>query len=79
MELNFPNANHKAVADDVFQFHEPKTIRIYGCDCIGSNRFREKASKANTRHHKLAKRLNIAGLKALAPNEFYSRSRVTSH
>lgn len=65
MELNFPNANHKAVADDVFNFMK-ENHQIYDVIVLDPPAF---AKSINSKHTatQAYKRLNIAGLKALAP------------
>lgn len=65
MELNFPNANHKPVASDVFEYmkenHKEYDVIILDPPAFAKNiKSKHKATQAY-------KRLNIAGLKALAP------------
>jgi 23S rRNA (cytosine1962-C5)-methyltransferase len=66
MELNFPNANHKAVADDVFNFMKEHTQQ-YDVIVLDPPAF-AKSIKSKHTATQAYKRLNIAGLKALAPN-----------
>jgi len=66
MELNFPNANHKAVADDVFNFMK-ENHQIYDVIVLDPPAF-TKSIKSKHTATQAYKRLNIAGLKALAPN-----------
>lgn len=66
MELNFPNANHKAVADDVFNFMK-ENYQIYDVIILDPPAF-AKSIKSKHTATQAYKRLNIAGLKALAPN-----------
>ena len=66
MELNFPNANHKAVADDVFNFMKKHTQQ-YDVIVLDPPAF-AKSIKSKHTATQAYKRLNIAGLKALAPN-----------
>ncbi len=66
MELNFPNANHKAVADDVFNFMK-ENHQIYDVIVLDPPAF-AKSIKSKHTATQAYKRLNIAGLKALAPN-----------
>jgi 23S rRNA (cytosine1962-C5)-methyltransferase len=66
MELNFPNANHKAVADDVFNFMKEHT-KQYDVIVLDPPAF-AKSIKSKHTATQAYKRLNIAGLKALAPN-----------
>ena len=66
MELNFPNANHKAVADDVFNFMK-ENHQIYDVIVLDPPAF-AKSIKCKHTATQAYKRLNIAGLKALAPN-----------
>ena len=66
MELNFPNANHKAVADDVFNFMK-ENHQIYDVIILDPPAF-AKSIKSKHTATQAYKRLNIAGLKALAPN-----------
>ena len=65
MELNFPNANHKAVADDVFNFMK-ENYQIYDVIVLDPPAF-AKSIKSRHTATQAYKRLNIAGLKALAP------------
>jgi len=65
MELNFPNANHKAVADDVFNFMK-ENHQIYDVIVLDPPAF-AKSIKSKHTATQAYKRLNIAGLKALAP------------
>ena len=66
MELNFPNTNHKAVADDVFNFMKEHTQQ-YDVIVLDPPAF-AKSIKSKHTATQAYKRLNIAGLKALAPN-----------
>lgn len=66
MELNFPNANHKPVADDVFNFMKEHTQQ-YDVIVLDPPAF-AKSIKSKHTATQAYKRLNIAGLKALAPN-----------
>ena len=66
MELNFPNTNHKAVADDVFNFMK-ENHQIYDVIVLDPPAF-AKSIKSKHTATQAYKRLNIAGLKALAPN-----------
>ncbi|HBD26301.1 class I SAM-dependent rRNA methyltransferase [Flavobacterium sp.] len=66
MELNFPNANHKAVADDVFNFMKEHTQQ-YDVIVLDPPAF-AKSIKSKHTATQAYKRLNIAGLKTLAPN-----------
>ena len=66
MELNFPKANHKAVADDVFNFMK-ENHQIYDVIVLDPPAF-AKSIKSKHTAMQAYKRLNIAGLKALAPN-----------
>lgn len=66
MELNFPNANHKAIADDVFNFMK-ENHQIYDVIVLDPPAF-AKSIKSKHTATQAYKRLNIAGLKALAPN-----------
>ncbi len=66
MELNFPNSNHKAVADDVFNFMK-ENHQIYDVIVLDPPAF-AKSIKSKHTATQAYKRLNIAGLKALAPN-----------
>lgn len=66
MELNFPGSNHQAVASDVFDFlkenkHEYDLIVLDPPAFAKSIKSKHTATQAY-------KRLNIAGMKALAPN-----------
>jgi 23S rRNA (cytosine1962-C5)-methyltransferase len=65
MELNFPNANHKAVAEDVFNFMK-ENHQIYDVIVLDPPAF-AKSIKSKHTATQAYKRLNIAGLKALAP------------
>ncbi|MEZ4787247.1 MAG: class I SAM-dependent rRNA methyltransferase [Flavobacterium haoranii] len=65
MELNFPNSNHKAVADDVFNFMK-ENYQIYDVIVLDPPAF-AKSIKSKHTATQAYKRLNIAGLKALAP------------
>lgn len=66
MELNFPNANHKAIAADVFEFlkenHQEYDVIVLDPPAFAKN---IKSKHTATQAYK---RLNIAGIKALAPN-----------
>jgi 23S rRNA (cytosine1962-C5)-methyltransferase len=66
MELNFPKANHTAVADDVFNFMKEHT-KQYDVIVLDPPAF-AKSIKSKHTATQAYKRLNIAGLKALAPN-----------
>lgn len=66
MELNFPNANHRVVADDVFNFMK-ENHQIYDVIVLDPPAF-AKSIKSKHTATQAYKRLNIAGLKALAPN-----------
>ncbi|WP_428223799.1 class I SAM-dependent rRNA methyltransferase [Flavobacterium sp.] len=65
MELNFPASNHKAVADDVFNFMK-ENHQIYDVIVLDPPAF-AKSIKSKHTATQAYKRLNIAGLKALAP------------
>lgn len=65
MELNFPNSNHKAVADDVFNFMK-ENHQVYDVIVLDPPAF-AKSIKSKHTATQAYKRLNIAGLKALAP------------
>ncbi len=65
MELNFPNSNHKAVADDVFNFMK-ENHQIYDVIVLDPPAFAKNIKSKHTATQAY-KRLNIAGLKALAP------------
>lgn len=66
MKLNFPDANHKAVASDVFEFlkenHQEYDVIVLDPPAFAKN---IKSKHTATQAYK---RLNIAGIKALAPN-----------
>ncbi|MFD2892279.1 class I SAM-dependent rRNA methyltransferase [Flavobacterium chuncheonense] len=66
MELNFPGAHHKAVADDVFNFMK-ENHQIYDVIVLDPPAFAKNIKSKHTATQAY-KRLNIAGLKALAPN-----------
>ncbi|WP_258932587.1 class I SAM-dependent rRNA methyltransferase [Flavobacterium oreochromis] len=66
MELNFSNTNHQAVADDVFNFMK-ENHQIYDLIVLDPPAF-AKSIKSKHTATQAYKRLNIAGLKALAPN-----------
>ncbi|RXR20890.1 class I SAM-dependent rRNA methyltransferase [Flavobacterium amnicola] len=66
MELNFPKSNHTAVADDVFNFMKEHTQQ-YDVIVLDPPAF-AKSIKSKHTATQAYKRLNIAGLKALAPN-----------
>jgi 23S rRNA (cytosine1962-C5)-methyltransferase len=66
MELNFPKANHTAVADDVFNFMKEHTQQ-YDVIVLDPPAF-AKSIKSKHTATQAYKRLNIAGLIALAPN-----------
>lgn len=66
MELNFPGAQHKAVADDVFNFMK-ENHQIYDVIVLDPPAFAKNIKSKHTATQAY-KRLNIAGLKALAPN-----------
>lgn len=65
MELNFPKSNHNAVADDVFNFmkenHQKYDVIVLDPPAFAKN---IKSKHTATQAYK---RLNIAGIKALAP------------
>jgi 23S rRNA (cytosine1962-C5)-methyltransferase len=65
MELNFPNANHQAIVDDVFNFMK-ENHQIYDVIVLDPPAF-AKSIKSKHTATQAYKRLNIAGLKALAP------------
>ena len=65
MELNFPKANHKSIADDVFNFMK-ENHQIYDVIVLDPPAF-AKSIKSKHTATQAYKRLNIAGLKALAP------------
>lgn len=65
MELNFPNSNHKAIADDVFNFMK-ENHQVYDVIVLDPPAF-AKSIKSKHTATQAYKRLNIAGLKALAP------------
>lgn len=65
MELNFPKSNHTAVADDVFNFMKEHTQQ-YDVIVLDPPAF-AKSIKSKHTATQAYKRLNIAGLKALAP------------
>ncbi len=65
MELNFSNANHQPVADDVFNFMK-ENHQIYDLIVLDPPAF-AKSIKSKHTATQAYKRLNIAGLKALAP------------
>lgn len=65
MELNFPNSNHKAIAADVFNFMK-ENHQIYDVIVLDPPAF-AKSIKSKHTATQAYKRLNIAGLKALAP------------
>jgi len=66
MQLNFPDANHNAVAADVFTFMKEHTQQ-YDVIILDPPAF-AKSLKSKHTATQAYKRLNIAGLKALAPN-----------
>lgn len=66
MELNFPKANHKAFADDVFNFMK-EHMQQYDVIVLDPPAF-AKSIKSKHTATQAYKRLNIAGLKALATN-----------
>jgi 23S rRNA (cytosine1962-C5)-methyltransferase len=66
MEINFPKSNHTAVADDVFNFMKEHTQQ-YDVIVLDPPAF-AKSIKSKHTATQAYKRLNIAGLKALAPN-----------
>lgn len=66
MELNFPNANHTAVASDVFEFMKEHSQQ-YDVIVLDPPAFAKNIKSKHTATQAY-KRLNIAGLKALAPN-----------
>ena len=65
MELNFPGANHTAVASDVFEFmrshHQHYDVIVLDPPAFA------KSIKSKHTATQAYKRLNVAGLKALAP------------
>lgn len=65
MELNFPNANHKPVASDVFEYMK-ENHKEYDVIILDPPAF-AKSIKSKHTATQAYKRLNIAGLKALAP------------
>jgi len=65
MELNFPKSNHTAVADDVFNFMK-ENHQVYDVIVLDPPAF-AKSIKSKHTATQAYKRLNIAGLKALAP------------
>jgi 23S rRNA (cytosine1962-C5)-methyltransferase len=65
MELNFPKSNHQAIADDVFNFMK-ENHQIYDVIVLDPPAF-AKSIKSKHTATQAYKRLNIAGLKALAP------------
>jgi len=66
MELNFANSNHEAVAADVFDFMKENKAK-YDLIVLDPPAF-AKSIKSKHTATQAYKRLNIAGLKALAPN-----------
>ena len=66
MELNFPKADHNAVADDVFNFMKEHT-QHYDVIVLDPPAFAKNIKSKHTATQAY-KRLNIAGIKALAPN-----------
>jgi 23S rRNA (cytosine1962-C5)-methyltransferase len=66
MELNFPNAVHNAVAADVFDYMK-ENHQQYDVIVLDPPAF-AKSIKSKHTATQAYKRLNIAGLKALAPN-----------
>lgn len=65
MELNFPNSNHDPVASDVFEFMKAHD-KQYDLIVLDPPAF-AKSIKSKHTATQAYKRLNIAGLKALAP------------
>ena len=65
MELNFPKSNHTAAADDVFNFMK-ENHQVYDVIVLDPPAF-AKSIKSKHTATQAYKRLNIAGLKALAP------------
>lgn len=65
MELNFPNANHKPVASDVFEYMK-ENHKEYDVIILDPPAF-AKSIKSKHTATQAYKRLNIAGLRALAP------------
>jgi 23S rRNA (cytosine1962-C5)-methyltransferase len=65
MELNFPKANHTAYSSDVFEFMKEHTQQ-YDVIVLDPPAF-AKSIKSKHTATQAYKRLNIAGLKALAP------------
>ncbi|RRJ90539.1 class I SAM-dependent rRNA methyltransferase [Paenimyroides tangerinum] len=66
MELNFPGSNHQAVASDVFDFLKENKHQ-YDLIVLDPPAF-AKSIKSKHTATQAYKRLNIAGMKALAPN-----------
>ncbi|MVO10153.1 methyltransferase domain-containing protein [Flavobacterium sp. TP390] len=66
MQLNFPSANHTAVASDVFEFMKEHSQQ-YDVIVLDPPAFAKNIKSKHTATQAY-KRLNIAGLKALAPN-----------
>jgi 23S rRNA (cytosine1962-C5)-methyltransferase len=66
MDLNFPGSNHEAVAADVFDFMKENKSK-YDLIVLDPPAF-AKSIKSKHSATQAYKRLNIAGLKALAPN-----------
>lgn len=66
MELNFPNANHKAIAADVFEYMK-ENAQEYDVIVLDPPAFAKNIKSKHTATQAY-KRLNIAGIKALAPN-----------
>lgn len=65
MQLNFPNAQHEAIAADVFQFMK-ENHQIYDVIVLDPPAFAKNIKSKHTATQAY-KRLNIAGIKALAP------------
>lgn len=66
MQLNFPDANHTAVASDVFEFMKEHS-KQYDVIVLDPPAFAKNIKSKHTATQAY-KRLNIAGIKALAPN-----------
>ncbi|RAR71710.1 class I SAM-dependent rRNA methyltransferase [Flavobacterium aciduliphilum] len=65
MDLNHPNSNHKAIAEDVFHFMK-ENHQVYDVIVLDPPAF-AKSIKSKHTATQAYKRLNNAGLKALAP------------
>lgn len=66
MDLNFPKSNHTAVASDVFEFMKEHS-KQYDVIVLDPPAFAKNIKSKHTATQAY-KRLNIAGIKALAPN-----------